>query len=327
MKCTSYLNLAVSQPSTGSPPAGGIVSNEILKSAIANSNSSSATNHIPETSLLPDLKSQIQSFITATPPAATPAKTIFIISVGFWDVYNYAGLDLESGQSATDAAVNELFDQLDTLYYHYSRTMSSSNTTTNWPPLNIIVPKALDPSLAPGWLSHRPTPPKPGQIGEHQRNAAPLTMRWNYQVVVRLQGWGKTNITLLNTPLDAIEPASDKTEPPSKEYMTAGKAVFYYDLAQFLLDMMIEQQLQKEGMTDATGLGGRIAIFDDVDRPCLRDAPGEDDDIKDLVQLNEHWVCRNPKEYLFWDAFNIGSVANAGIGKHIADMVKNGRAL
>ncbi|RDL39235.1 uncharacterized protein BP5553_03575 [Venustampulla echinocandica] len=332
LKCTSYLNFAASQPSSAFPPAGVIVSNEILKSAVAGSNSSSSTNHISETNLLPDLKSQIQSFINEATPSPTPAKTIFIISVGFWDIYNYAGLDLESAQKATDAAVNELFDQLDTLYSYYSRTVSSDNTTTHSPPFNIVVPKIMDPSLVPGWLSHRPTPPEPSNIAEHQRNAIPLTLRWNYQVEVKLKGWGQTNVTFPNKPPAELKgtpetPISNNNDPPSKEHMTVGKAVFYYDLAQYLIDIVIEHQLQDEGTTDAAGLGASYTIFEDIDRPCLRETEDEDDDAEDLVQVNGHWMCKYPKEYLFWDAFNIGSVANAGIGKHVADMVKHGRSL
>ena len=45
------------------------------------------------------------------------------------------------------------------------------------------------------------------------------------------------------------------------------------------------------------------------------------------MDLNGQLVCKEPEEYLFWDSFNLGSVANEGIGKQVAAMVQGGHSL
>jgi hypothetical protein len=282
--------------------------------------------------LLPDLAAQIQKFIALPPPSPQPKGTLFVISFGFWDIYSFAGLDYALGQNVTDRTVDELFSQLDILYSHYSQILSPAHTTessdgsTNTtetknhtykpPPFRVIIPKLFDPTLLHGWISKRPVPLRPSSVAENQKNAAYLSSRWNTRTENRISSW------LKEAPLPLVDTNSTTTEelasPPNVE-----RDAFYFNLAQYLLDIIVEHQLEDEGISDAKGLGKGDSPFESVYEPCLR----EDGAVDELVDLNGLMVCQKPEEYLFWDSFNLGSVAKEGIGKEIAGMVKQGKSM
>lgn len=284
--------------------------------------------------LLPDLAAQIQEFIALTPPAQTPKETLFLVSFGFWDIYSFAGLDYGLSMNVTDRTVNELFDQLDALYAHYCQSQSAADTTakstdsTNKtepekpahpsPPFRVIIPKLFDPTLLPGWLSQRPVPLKPSSIAENQKNAVYLASRWNALIENKISSW------LKEPPLPPADVTNTTTEALAS-LPVVEKDVFYYDLAQYLLDIIVEHQLEDEGLSDASGLGNGDSPFESVYQPCVRDA---DEGAEDgYVDLNGQLVCKEPEEYLFWDSFNLGSVAKEGIGKEVGKMVGLGKSM
>lgn len=39
-------------------------------------------------------------------------------------------------------------------------------------------------------------------------------------------------------------------------------------------------------------------------------------------EKNGQVQCKDPQEYLFWDGFRLGDVANRGIGRAVAGMVR-----
>jgi hypothetical protein len=285
--------------------------------------------------LLPDLAAQVQEFIALPPPSPAPRETLFLVSFGFWDTYNFAGLDYALGKNLTDKAVNELFDQLNILYSHYSRNLSGAHATAKLndaptitpgreepaqthPPFRVIIPKLFDPTLVPGWIDQRPIPLRPSSVAEHQKNAVYLTSRWNTLVENRITGWLKSEPRLA---ANDIKAATANLSPlPFVE-----KYVFYYDLAQHLLDIIIEHQLGDEGLSDASGLGTGENTFESVYEPCVREAyEGHDDE---FVESNGLMVCKEPEEYLFWDSFNLGVVANERIGKEVGAMVMEGKSM
>lgn len=289
------------------------------------------------TELLPDLAAQIKEFIALPPPSPKPKETLFVVSFGFWDIYNFAGLDYTLGQNVTDRSANELFDQLNILYAHYSQNLSAAHivqettidAATNAteaevelphkaPPFRVIIPKLFEPTLLPGWLSQRPVPLAPSSIAENQKNAVYLAYRWNTLVENLIGGWLKEPAL---PPADTTNTTTETLAPlPVIE-----KDIFYYDLAQYLLDIIVEHQLEDEGLSDASGLGRGESPFESVYEPCVRDA--EDGAYDGFVDLNGQMVCQEPEEYLFWDSFNLGPVAKEGVGKQVGDMVKQGKSM
>jgi hypothetical protein len=322
-----------------------MTSNEIHESALSKS------KYIPikaaELSILPDLATQIQSYIALGPPTQRPTETVFVVSFGFWDIYDFSRMDYLLAQNGTDTSIKEVFSQLDILYNHYVTnlypskepgSLDSTTDTTNTPSFRVIIPKLFDPTLLPGWLTLRPVPLAPSSIAEQQKNAVYLTERWNNLVENQVAAW------VLTTPKPATfeqdssyddvrksagpptstgdEASSDDQEPESSPIE---KDVFYFDLPKLLLDIIIEHQLEDESIADATGIGTGESPFESVYQPCVREA--ENDDTDGLVGLSGMLVCKEPEEYLFWDSFNLGGVVKGMIGKGIGEMLKENKSL
>jgi hypothetical protein len=299
-----------------------MTSNALYRKTIEDSRSIPLVNG---SNLLPDLAAQIQSFIHENTTSKNLSETIFIVSSGFWDIYNYASIDFELGKNATDTAVDELFDQLSILYSHLTSRITSpennsrSNTSTQADPptFQVMLPKLLDPSLTPGWLSHRPLPLKPSSIAEQQKNAMYLTARWNMRIENKMVSWMKP-------------PPSDTSTTNPSSIQTVEKDIFYFDLPETVLDMMIEFQLQDTGISESadSGLGKGYTPFDCVDVPCLRDSRFEEEsEEEEFDELNGMLVCKTPDEYMFWDAFGIGSVAKKNIALEAATFVSGGKSV
>jgi hypothetical protein len=292
--------------------------------------------------LLPDLSAQIQLFLALPPPSPRPRETIFLVNFGMWDIYHFAGLDPTISKNITDDSLTELFYQLDILYSHYGQNLSSahldvqtadrnstSTTDTDFEPrpFRIIIPKLSDPTLLPGWMSQRPVPLAPSTVAEHQKNAVYLTVHWNGLLEKKLDTWIKdlpVPAEGINLSTEIVE-GKDEKEKTSKPIKVIEKDVFYYDISKYLVDIMLEHQLEDNGLSDASGLGKGECPFDSVYTPCVREAGEEIEE--GVVDLNGQLVCKEPEEYLFWDYWTLGSVAKEAIGREIGYMVLEGRSV
>ncbi|KAG9232197.1 hypothetical protein BJ875DRAFT_352444, partial [Amylocarpus encephaloides] len=87
------------------------------------------------------------------------------------------------------------------------------------------------------------------------------------------------------------------------------------------VDFMTGYQLEDTGILDSIGLGNGFTLYEYVIEPCLREYNGGAHNAEEFDRLNGHLVCKLPEAHVFWDAFNIGSVAKAEIGKQVATMV------
>jgi hypothetical protein len=253
---------------------------------------------------------------------------VFAVSFGFWDIYNFACLEYDLAQNMTDQSVDELVAQLSILYSHYRRgVLDATNDTTPDPaPFRVVIPKLFDPTLVPGWISQRAAPPGPATVAEQQKQAVYLTERWNSRLENKLGSW----VTEYpNLEANVTEPANESGEPPAAGALSKGriiieKYVFYYDLPKYLVDIMVEHQLEAEGLTDASGLGKGKSPFQSVSEPCLEEGSETEEA---LIDRHGKLVCGAPENYLFWDDFNLGKVANEAIGTEVARMVKEGRRM
>ncbi|PQE10532.1 Esterase SGNH hydrolase-type protein [Rutstroemia sp. NJR-2017a BVV2] len=280
LQCVSYINMAASQPSSAypsSPPTGALTSNEIHLLAVQGSAQYESASKTAD-KMLPDFKAQVQSFI-ALPPPKKVTETIFVLSFGTWDVWHLAGLDPSKAKAATDAAVEEMFFQLDNLYAHYRGTLESThvlekpaeneNRSISHPQFRVVIPKLFDPTLLPGWLSQRPVPLKPSSVAEHQKNAIHLLGKWELAVENKFRPWFAT----------APEAMSVKAWTELAENVEASSEnVFYYDLQKYLLDLIVEHQLEDAGISDASGLGTKESPFVSVYDACLREGGEEDEE-------------------------------------------------
>ncbi|TAQ90059.1 hypothetical protein B7494_g1599 [Chlorociboria aeruginascens] len=319
IKCTSNQNLAVSQPSTAYPaeaPTGALAANHLYVSAITTTQESA--EHMAA-KMLPDFGAQIQSFIALPVPEPRPKEILFVVSFGMWEIYHFSALDYTVAQSLIDQTLTELFTQLDILYAHYTKTIltihkiqiaeSRANGTAIPPPpkFRVIIPKLFDPTLVPGWISRRPSPLRPSSIAEHQKNAVYLTGSWNTLLENKMRAWIKPN------PNKSSDTQGDDTQANNTETeIQPGKDFFYYDLSKYLTDIIIEHQLEEQGLSDASGLGTHESPFESVYKPCVREADDDFDD--DAVDIGGRLICKDPDEYLFWDDFSLGSIPRDEIG-------------
>lgn len=321
----------------------------------------------------PDLASQISSFMSLPAPKIQPSETIFILSFGFWDIYDFSRLDFLAAQNVTDTSIDFIFDQLDVLYTHFATNLYPANTkisnstiiTHHSAPVHkfqVIIPRILDPTLAPGWISQHPVPVKPSSVAEQQKNAVYLTERWNQGVETKIAAWMERAASVPAIEVDSsstigtIERGSDadvrenaaegKTDSgkleqfgsrdikeEEKENPTSSlprKDIFYHDTPSLLIDLIIEHQLEDEGLSDATGLGKGESPFDTVSIPCLRSIDQEDLENVD----NDGWrewngilVCSEPDMYMWWDAWSLGSKGNKMVGEAVGSLVREGKSL
>ncbi len=286
-----------------------MISNLVHQETI-NSNSTLPvpTEDAPEV-LFPDLRTQVKSFMDLPAPKKMPAATLFVVSFGFWDVYDFADSDLQEAKPIIDSSVSLLFSELNTLYDHFVDTYhtmeeeirsgeTNSTVPHKLPSFRVIIPKLFDPTLLPGWILERPLPVPPSSIAEEHKNAVNLTARWNSQMELKMTSWinnphpekstqnpqNATAQPLTSPPDNRKQDKSDDPSVPKAADKSIEKDVIYYDLPSLLLDLLIEHQLEDQGLHDASGLGQGESPFQSVSLPCLHE--GESDDVDGLAELN-----------------------------------------
>lgn len=202
---------------------------------------------------------------------------------------------------------------------HILKSLSKSATSNGRNiPFRVVIPKLMDPTLFPGW-TERPAPLPPASVAEEQKNAVYLTERWNAVVENVIGEWmngdglSRGNENQTGTQSEEAIDDGDELSP------VVVKDMFYYDLPMNVLNILIDHQLKVEGMANASD---PETPFESVRVSCMQDLEGERND--GFVEVNGKLVCSDPKEYLFWDGFRIGSVANEGIGKAVGEMVNKG---
>lgn len=210
-----------------------------------------------------------------------------------------------------------------------------TNTTTKPPSFRVVIPKVFDPTLLPGWITQRPAPLAPDSIAEQQKNAVYLTTLWNSILENKIGDW----LQDAPSPAPAAPPSSSDAEAweesaklgdnvPVPELLR--KDVFYPDLPRYLLDVIVEHQMEAENASDAAGLGRGESPFLSVDVPCVREGVvGEEESVtEEGFELQEgKLVCVDPDKYLFWEGFEVGGVAKEGMGKVVGKMVREGKSM
>lgn len=135
----------------------------------------------------------------------------------------------------------------------------------------ILIPRILDPSLLPGWRDLRPRIPSVHSKAEQMRNSASLTSAWNDAIVDGLTNWVKKDISEKsgeensNADFETVSPGESQLVQPLRDG-------FAYNLAEYVLDHMLERQMRNAHQTDGTGRGHGVLEdgYRDVRNPCLQ---------------------------------------------------------
>ncbi|POS71778.1 hypothetical protein DHEL01_v209832 [Diaporthe helianthi] len=166
----------------------------------------------------------------------------------------------------------------------------------------LLIPRVMDPSLLPGWRDLRAQLPKVHSKAEQMRNCAELTEHWNDCIVDGLVEWvrkedrkageeesrksRKGRKGRRTEPDSPGAPASPPADPPTTPIATPGKKVdesppqhrpspvrdgFAYNMANYVLDAMVERQLRNARLRDGDGRGdGPVKEgFRDVANSCV----------------------------------------------------------
>ncbi|KAK1982505.1 hypothetical protein LZ30DRAFT_590436 [Colletotrichum cereale] len=172
----------------------------------------------PLSDTIADLASQVDAFLTQPQPRDVPRETVWVFTLGTWDVWALASLPRDVGRDILDAAVEALFAQVERVY-RASLEAGSVAFSDFWAhqdavalldkldamdrggdevdpreveTFRVVVPELFDVSLTPGWHAQRPAPPRPHTKAEQMTNAAHLTARWNSEVKDRMDEWMRT---------------------------------------------------------------------------------------------------------------------------------------
>lgn len=160
----------------------------------------------------------------------------------------------------------------------------------------LLIPRITDPSLLPGWRDLRAQLPKVHSKAEQMRNSAELTEHWNDRIVDGLVEWVRkenkkageedSKESKRAEPETDGAPSSPIADAPATQIATQGKKVgktplqsrpnpvrdgFAYNMANYVLDAMVERQLRNARLRDGSGRGdGPVEEgFRDVTNSCV----------------------------------------------------------
>ncbi|KAH8881199.1 hypothetical protein GQ53DRAFT_668331 [Thozetella sp. PMI_491] len=179
---------------------------------------------------LQDLSEQVTEFLSMPKPKVAADETLWVFSVGAWDIWSLAALPLEVSEGIVGQLTYFVFEQIERLYQSsldpksiawstnrfvgetaskgsgelsleseganataLNATAATTDPATTTPMFRILIPKVFDPSLTPGWHSDRPLAPEVHSRAEQMRNAARLTQQWNQAIDIRMNVWVKSS--------------------------------------------------------------------------------------------------------------------------------------
>ena len=153
----------------------------------------------------PDLDQQITAFLAMDKPKTPPRETLWVFTLGTWDVWSLASLPSEFGQYMIGQFTEYIFDQVERLYESSLNQSSVAWSDVHGALVNpsiearkmrtdmfrILVPKLFDPSLTPAWSTERPDLGEAHPKAEQLRTATILANEWNREMFNKLESWVK----------------------------------------------------------------------------------------------------------------------------------------
>lgn len=297
----------------------------------------------------PDLPAQVDSFLASYQKQQTPAESLWVFNVGYWDIWYLTALPRRLAIEVLDASARDLFFQIERLYQAEQEAQSRHATDgTPRAPFRIFLTRLFDISLTPGFASARPKPPHPHSRASQLRNAAFLTEYWNALLEAAVDNWiatpdpehwstadtvdiqvaealaGKRPLDLGNFAAARDNEGADNDHDHGNHQTGKGRAsspsllprreVASYGIARYLQELMIDRQLRDADLSDRTGLGARPPEdgFLEISVPCALNVAGDGDMMMTTV------VCQEPDNYLFYTEFAVGQRAVREIGVRAA---------
>lgn len=160
-----------------------------------------------------DLANQVDSFLSSSRTRRAITESLWVFSIGYWDVWYLAALPRRLATDVLDLSVRDLFFQIERLYraaqdrdsVAFSEPYFSDSSAPGSvgagsgsgsraglvarAPFRIFLTRLFDISLTPGFASARPKPPSPHLSSTQLRNAAFLTKYWDALLETAVDEW------------------------------------------------------------------------------------------------------------------------------------------
>ncbi|KAJ3484853.1 hypothetical protein NLG97_g6959 [Lecanicillium saksenae] len=312
----------------------------------------------PVPSGTPDLKAQVEKFLSLPPETKRPKSTLWIFTFGTWEVWNLASLPTVTAHDLLDSMVENIFQYAELLYLKSlnPRSIAFSHFWSDIDPADvqkltspnvhrkideraletfrILIPKLFDITLAPIWQS-RAVPPYPHTRAEHLRNAIALTQRWNEQVEKQMGMWQKR---ARYKPKRLEDERKSGDQAATRDFSAAMSEAGIPKSAPYpkrmgaqltatvdgVIETMMHAEMKHSGSYDSAGNGMQPAnasmVFTNVWAPCVAGALDiPEGDEMGLVKT----PCEAPDEYLFHDEATFGQRAVDHIVASAAKAVLN----
>lgn len=154
-------------PQTNAPIIGSLVDSDIRAQAVP------VTDNDNSTQTMFDFKTQVQQFLDYEEKkhrVGVPERlrkvdewTIFTVSFGLWDLFEYSTLEREYALKAIDNSIEGLFENLDLLAKHVTA------------PMKVVAPKLVDVTFLPRFQSMKDINKEHFAEDQHQ-----LVFLWTY---------------------------------------------------------------------------------------------------------------------------------------------------
>ncbi|CZT02867.1 uncharacterized protein RAG0_09856 [Rhynchosporium agropyri] len=291
LSCSSHLNFASSRHSSSSFPSSypsqeprGVKTSNKIRSLLQNSHSSTPpTTH----TTLPDLSTQIQTYLSLPRPSQKPSETLFIISLGFWDIYHLSALPFPFAQDGV--ALASIIQRIPKKRTENLVTEEEEHERRRM--FRVIVPKVLDPSLTPGWVENRlvksSARERDGGVGwinnvfsvvssstsgihDMPKEVEEKKASNDQETIPRsIEGEKQTAIWDPHPQTQTQTHSPTTTNPTSNTHPIPEKDTFIPDIPAYILSTIHENPLQDTSQVENTGLGAGESAINSVKTPCF----------------------------------------------------------
>ncbi|KAI1262314.1 hypothetical protein F5Y18DRAFT_439071 [Xylariaceae sp. FL1019] len=243
-----------------------------------------------------DITSQIASFLSSPKPLITPVETLWVFSLGNWEIWHLAAMPRKLATQVLDASIRSLFFYLEMLFraaqdrnsVAYSNFYSDTDMfdeenkaiSARVPPFRVFLPHLFDITLTPGFITARPEPPLPHSRSDQLRNAMFLMRYWDTVLDVAMEDWLAIPDPDAWSVVDAVDinvikAITGKRSPMDKENKNGthqqdeakraigkhrklhSREAGSYDMSRHIREMMVDRQLRDLDLVDHNGLGER----------------------------------------------------------------------
>ncbi|KAF2708240.1 hypothetical protein K504DRAFT_382306 [Pleomassaria siparia CBS 279.74] len=150
-------------------------------------------------------------------------------------------------------------------------------------PISVVLPKVVDVTFLPRFQSRKND--SDAIFAHHQHQSVFLWTYWNTALSQAAAAW-------------------------------EGGDIYMPDLNKIIMDAVREKQLYSKQISDASGVGKQMPLFDEVEQPCLS-LNGDS-----VLQAADVEKCADPARYLFWDEIHLSGPAHNLIADAVARMVQ-----